>query len=175
MPAERRADARRGSPCGNCRSWHDALYGWGTMLVAEAEVRTVVPRGTDIEQQWAQVRGALRAELGDTAFLTWLKPLDVAYMDGDRVVIAVPTQFMRDWVVAHYADRIRSIWTTINPGVRSIALNVAASAAGPVPSEPVALPQRAIRAGADAGREQRPLDAGRAGGAARPPLHLRDL
>ena len=62
-----------------------------------------------------QVRGALRAELGDTAFLTWLKPLDVAYMDGDRVVIAVPTQFMRDWVVAHYADRIRSIWTTINP------------------------------------------------------------
>ena len=60
------------------------------MLVAEAEVRTVVPRGTDIEQQWAQVRGALRAELGDTAFLTWLKPLDVAYMDGDRVVIAVP-------------------------------------------------------------------------------------
>jgi chromosomal replication initiator protein len=116
------------------------------MLVAEAEVRTVVPRGTDIEHQWAQVRGALRAELGDTAFLTWLKPLDVAYLDGDRVVIAVPTQFMRDWVVAHYADRIRAIWTTINPGVRSIALNVAAPAAAPVTPEAAAapLPQRTV-------------------------------
>src|SRR5919206_2413126 len=111
------------------------------MLVAEAEVRTVVPRVNDIEQQWTQVRGVLRAELGDTAYLTWLKPLDVAYMDGDRVVIAVPTQFMRDWVVAHYADRIRAIWTTINPGVRSIALNVATPAAPPgEPATPV--PQR---------------------------------
>src|SRR5919205_10322 len=105
------------------------------MLVAEAEVRTVVPRVNDIEQQWTQVRGVLRAELGDTAYLTWLKPLDVAYMDGDRVVIAVPTQFMRDWVVAHYADRIRAIWTTINPGVRSIALNVATAAPPPPPAE----------------------------------------
>src|SRR3954471_13746193 len=104
MPAERRADARRGSPCGNCRSWHDALYGWGTMLVAEAEVRTVVPRGTDIEQQWDQVPGAPRAERRDTAFLAGLKPLEIADIDGYRVVIPVPTQFMRDWVVAHYAD-----------------------------------------------------------------------
>ena len=49
----------------------------------------------------------MRAEIGDTAYSTWLKPLDLAELDGDRVVIAVPTQFLRDWVVAHYADRIR--------------------------------------------------------------------
>ena len=75
----------------------------------------VLPQSSDIEQQWAQVRGLLRAEVGDTAYSTWLKPLDLAHVDGDRVVIAVPTQFMRDWVVAHYADRIRGLWTPINP------------------------------------------------------------
>ena len=84
----------------------------------------VLPQSTDIEHQWTQVRGMLRAEVGDTAYSTWLKPLDLAHVDGDRVVIAVPTQFMRDWVAAHYADRIRGLWTSINPRVRTIALNV---------------------------------------------------
>ena len=103
------------------------------MPFAGAEVRTVVPHSNDMVQQWGQVRGLLRAELGDTAYATWLQPLDLAQCDGDRVVIAVPTQFMRDWVVAHYADRIRAIWTSINPTVRSIALNVASAASSPAP------------------------------------------
>ena len=99
----------------------------------------VLPQASDIEHQWTQVRGLLRAEVGDTAYSTWLKPLDLACLDGDRVVIAVPTQFMRDWVVAHYADRIRALWTSINPNVRSIALNVrpaaaANSSAAPAPA-----------------------------------------
>jgi len=38
---------------------------------------------------------------------------------------------MRDWVVAHYADRIRGLWTSINPSVCTIALNVRPDAAGP--------------------------------------------
>lgn len=89
----------------------------------------VLPQSSEIEQQWGQVRGLLRAEVGDTAYSTWLKPLDLAHVDGDRVVIAVPTQFMRDWVVAHYADRIRGLWTQLNPSVRTIALNVRPAAA----------------------------------------------
>ena len=36
----------------------------------------VLPQSTDIEHQWTQVRGMLRAEVGDTAYSTWLKPLD---------------------------------------------------------------------------------------------------
>ncbi|MEK0082926.1 chromosomal replication initiator protein DnaA [Benzoatithermus flavus] len=101
----------------------------------------VLPQSSEIEQQWSQVRGLLRAEVGDTAYSTWLKPLDLACVDGDRVVIAVPTQFMRDWVVAHYADRIRGLWTSINPNVRSIALNVRpAAAANSAQANPAAMP-----------------------------------
>lgn len=99
----------------------------------------------EIDRQWAQVRELLRSEFGETAFSTWLRPLDVMALDNDRLVIGVPTQFMRDWVVNHYADRIRSLWSGLNPGVRSIALQVrpaataAASAAEPVATEePVA-------------------------------------
>jgi chromosomal replication initiator protein len=106
----------------------------------------VLPQSSEIEQQWSQVRGLLRAEVGDTAYSTWLKPLDLACVDGDRVVIAVPTQFMRDWVVAHYADRIRALWTSINPNVRSIALNVrpAAAANSAAPAAAVMPPAPAV-------------------------------
>jgi chromosomal replication initiator protein len=107
----------------------------------------VLPQSSEIEQQWTQVRGLLRAEVGDTAYSTWLKPLDLACLDGDRVVIAVPTQFMRDWVVAHYADRIRALWTSINPNVRSIALNVRpASAANAAPAVALAAAGPSLRA-----------------------------
>ena len=108
----------------------------------------VLPQSSDIEQQWGQVRGLLRAEVGDTAYSTWLKPLDLAHVDGDRVVIAVPTQFMRDWVVAHYADRIRGLWTSLNPNVRTIALNVRPAAARQQADRPLAAPAvlRAVEA-----------------------------
>jgi chromosomal replication initiator protein len=106
----------------------------------------VLPQASDIEHQWTQVRGLLRAEVGDTAYSTWLKPLDLAHIDGDRVVIAVPTQFMRDWVVAHYADRIRGLWTSINPSVRTIALNVRPATLSSLPaSERQPAPLPAIR------------------------------
>ena len=45
-------------------------------------------------------------------------------LDGDRAVITVPTQFMREWVVNNYADRIRALWASVNPTVRSVALHV---------------------------------------------------
>ncbi|MFO1069903.1 MAG: chromosomal replication initiator protein DnaA [Geminicoccaceae bacterium] len=97
------------------------------------------PSSSDLLQQWTQVCGQLRAEIGDTAFSTWLKPLDVSDIDGDRVVLAVPTQFLRDWVATHYADKIRAVWGRINPAVRSVLLQVrAGGSAAPVRApEPV--------------------------------------
>ncbi|MEO1091726.1 MAG: chromosomal replication initiator protein DnaA [Pseudomonadota bacterium] len=84
----------------------------------------LVMRTEELDQQWAAVQGLLRDEVGDTAFATWLKPLHATEIDGDRVVIGAPTPFLRDWVVAHYADRIRSLWSRINPQVRKVALDV---------------------------------------------------
>jgi chromosomal replication initiator protein len=93
----------------------------------------------DLDRQWAHVRDLLRSEFGETVFSTWLRTLDVMTLDNDRLVMAVPTQFIRDWVVNHYADRIRSLWSTVNPGVRSIALQVRAVApAAPAPEAPCA-------------------------------------
>lgn len=87
---------------------------------------------SEMQTQWQQVRSLLRMELGETTFSTWLRPLELGDAMGDRVVINVPTQFMRDWIVSNYADRIRSLWSGLNPTVRSIALHVRAAANGAV-------------------------------------------
>lgn len=36
------------------------------------------------------------------------------------VTMAVPTRFMRDWVMAHYADRMSALWGTENPSIRGV-------------------------------------------------------
>ncbi len=91
------------------------------------EVQKLISEPSDIGQQWTQIQVRLREEVGETAYSTWLKQLTVSDFSGGRVVINVPTQFMRDWVSAHYADRIRSIWQSVNADVRSVSLHVAAA------------------------------------------------
>ncbi|HYZ26259.1 MAG TPA: DnaA N-terminal domain-containing protein, partial [Geminicoccaceae bacterium] len=89
----------------------------------------------DLDGQWSQVRGMLRAEFGATAFDTWLAPLALGGLEGERILLSVPTRFLRDWVAAHYADRIRVLWRHVNPGINGVALSVAPMPAGmPAPA-----------------------------------------
>jgi chromosomal replication initiator protein len=78
----------------------------------------------DLDRQWSQVRGMLQAEFGETTFNTWLAPLALGGLEGERVTLSVPTRFLRDWVAAHYADRIRVLWRRVNPGINGVALGV---------------------------------------------------
>src|SRR5690606_9238095 len=92
----------------------------------------------DLDGQWSQVRDMLRAEFGKTAYSTWLAPLTLGGLEGERVLLSVPTRFLRDWVAAHYADRIRVLWRRVNPRVHGVALNVAPMPAAPArPAAPV--------------------------------------
>jgi len=85
----------------------------------------------DLDRQWSQVQGMLRAEFGETTYRTWLAPLQLSGLEGDRVLLAVPTRFLRDWIAAHYADRIRALWHRLNPAVAGVALVVASATTGP--------------------------------------------
>jgi chromosomal replication initiator protein len=84
----------------------------------------------DLDEHWSQVQGLLRTEFDDTAYRTWLAPLDLIGLEGDRVLLGVPTRFLRDWVAAHYADRIRALWRCVNPQVCGIALTVKPGSSG---------------------------------------------
>ena len=77
-----------------------------------------------LNAQWARVRGRLRAEYGEATFRSWLKPLTLAGRRGHDLRVAVPSRFMRDWVATHYADRIKALWATENPEIKSVEVIV---------------------------------------------------
>jgi chromosomal replication initiator protein len=83
--------------------------------------RSVDPR---VSAQWARVRGGLRSEVGDAAYKSWLKPLTLIEVANGAVRIAVPTRFMRDWVISHYSDRLLALWRDENPAITGVDIVV---------------------------------------------------
>lgn len=77
-----------------------------------------------VTEQWARVRGRLRAEVGEAAFRSWLKPLTLVSETRNVVRMSVPTRFMRDWVADNYAERIHALWSDENDAVRSVEIVV---------------------------------------------------
>jgi len=77
-------------------------------------------------EQWDDVLSSLRTEIGEAAFQSWLKPMTVREVHDGRVRISVPTRFMKDWVVAHYVDRLGELWNAINTDVCDVDVFVQA-------------------------------------------------
>lgn len=81
-----------------------------------------VPR--DIDAQWSEISEQLRAEVGEAAFQSWIKPISVREQDGATVRVTVPTRFMHDWVVAHYADRLGELWSVRDSTINTVDISV---------------------------------------------------
>jgi chromosomal replication initiator protein len=73
-----------------------------------------------LHSQWEAVCGRLRSEIGEAAYQSWLKPITVREMADGQVRLSVPTRFMQDWIVTHYADRLCTLWQGENPGIHSV-------------------------------------------------------
>jgi len=59
---------------------------------------------------WERVRVRLRTDVGDAAYNSWLRQLELSSLRDGRAMFTVPTRFMRDWVVSHYLEKIQSLW-----------------------------------------------------------------
>lgn len=79
-----------------------------------------------VAAQWDDVLSSLRDEIGEAAFQSWLKPMTVREVADGNVRISVPTRFMKDWVVAHYVERISELWSGVNDTVRDVEIVVQA-------------------------------------------------
>jgi chromosomal replication initiator protein len=96
----------------------------GSQRIPVASGRKDTRISGDLDKEWARVLDMLRAEFGEAAFRSWLQPLSVISIDSGEVSLAVPTRFMRDWIIKNYADRIQSIWASENEAVSGIELVV---------------------------------------------------
>ncbi|MBU0725560.1 MAG: chromosomal replication initiator protein DnaA [Alphaproteobacteria bacterium] len=101
--------------------------------LSKAQIEESVFDG-ELGAQWTRVRNRLRTEVGDSAFRSWLKPLTLIGGGAGGVTLAVPTRFMRDWVAAHYADRLRALWGSEDPSIQTIDIVARAASSGVSPS-----------------------------------------
>ncbi|MEQ8195907.1 MAG: DnaA/Hda family protein, partial [Rhodospirillales bacterium] len=99
-----------------------------------------------LQLQWANVLDSLRSEIGEDAYKSWLKPMTVRDFNDGRLSIAVPTRFMRDWIVAHYLDRLHILWSAENPDVTAVAVFVQADQGAKVAVVPREIPADGVRA-----------------------------
>ena len=87
-----------------------------------------MPNGDEGElaAAWAAIRAGLRRDCGARLFDHWLKPIALAESDDHRVVrLTLPSEFMANWVAAHYADRLTLAWRNAVPAVREVRIEAA--------------------------------------------------
>ena len=98
-------------------------------------------RRPDNEQssQWSRLRSKLRAEFGEAAYRSWLKPASFEMVDDRTVRIVAPTRFMRDWIETQYGERLRRLWREENSGLINFEI-VHIGTEPPVPAEVAVLP-----------------------------------
>jgi chromosomal replication initiator protein len=99
-----------------------------------------------VDESWARVRGRLRAEVGENAFRSWLKPLTLVSVKQGAVRMAVPTRFMRDWVISNYAESIQALWQDEADNVSRIEI-VVRPPERPVPKPSCAPETKPVREG----------------------------
>ena len=85
-------------------------------------------------ETWSRVKRRLRAELGEDVFTSWFARLELEAVVDGCAHLTVPTRFLKSWIEAHYADRVRAVYRSEMPQVGNIAIAVRSSAAREVPA-----------------------------------------
>ena len=78
------------------------------------------PTAKQPPSRWARVRSQLRAEFGEAAYRSWLKPASFELADAQTVRILAPTRFMRDWIETQYGDRLLKLCAAENPNIKRL-------------------------------------------------------
>jgi chromosomal replication initiator protein len=88
--------------------------------------------------KWERVRERLRNAYGEAIFKSWLQPLKLADVKNGQVMVTVPTRFMREWILSHYADNILRFWCQEDQTIHSVDIFVKAEpvAVNPVQNAP---------------------------------------
>ena len=65
---------------------------------------------------WNHVYSLLPDAFGPTVFKGWLKFLSFESDMGSKIVLSVPSAFIRDWITSRYLDKILRTWQESYPG-----------------------------------------------------------
>jgi chromosomal replication initiator protein len=102
------------------------------MLTARRE-SLPLQSGSDLQDAWRRVCRRLRAELGEEVFNSWFGRLELEAIESGLAHLSVPTRFLKSWIQAHYADRLRRALADEFADVTGVALTLRSSARAAAP------------------------------------------
>ncbi|WP_245282450.1 MULTISPECIES: chromosomal replication initiator protein DnaA [Hyphomicrobiales] len=97
------------------------------VMVAEQACVVADETGTtpaSATEAWDRVRRRLRAELGEDVFSSWFARVELGSIVDGVAYLTVPTRFLKSWLEAHYAERLRVNCMAELPGLNGIMLSV---------------------------------------------------
>lgn len=59
-----------------------------------------------LADQWSRIAERLRAELGEDLYSSWFARMEVEERCESRLIVSVPTRFLRNWIQSHYLDKL---------------------------------------------------------------------
>lgn len=89
-------------------------------------MNNVLPIQVSGSSIWEASKNALKKQLGQATFNSWIKPLSFIDYQNGILKISAPTKFIRDWVESHYGNKIRLV---SNGNIRQLEIEVNAVAA----------------------------------------------
>ena len=78
----------------------------------------------EIQAQWATVRGRIRQKIGDAQFRSWIKAISLKDCIDGKVILNVPSNFIRTRIIEQYLEIIKSYWLVQNLKINNIEIVV---------------------------------------------------
>ncbi len=94
------------------------------MSTAIAREESVVLEKEPFSQCWDRVKMRLKAAYGEATFKSWLNAMQYEGLEARQISITVPTRFMREWIIAHYAEEILRFCRMEDASVLSLDVRV---------------------------------------------------
>jgi chromosomal replication initiator protein len=63
----------------------------------------------ELKSKWDRVAQRLRAELGEDLFSSWFARTEIEELMDGRLVVSVPTRFLKSWIETHYLSKLQKI------------------------------------------------------------------
>jgi len=83
----------------------------------------------ETEQLWQTVLSQIQLNISAANFATWFTNTKISSIEGDKVIIAVPNSFSKEWLEQKYNKDILKILHDINPRLKNIEYIVSAAKA----------------------------------------------
>ena len=72
---------------------------------------------SEMQAQWAAVRGKIRHKVGNALFKSWFKPISLVSYESGILILSVPNQFIKTRIDGEYLDLLKDHWLNQNSSI----------------------------------------------------------